>query len=72
MRGRPVDVFRVAIVNKDGSVDVHFAPKALGGKQNNWIQTISGKGWFLIRRLYRPLESWFDKTWKPGDIELIN
>jgi hypothetical protein len=24
-----------------------------------------------IFRLYGPLEPWFDKTWKPGDIELV-
>ncbi len=24
-----------------------------------------------ILRLYGPLEPWFDKTWKPGDFELV-
>jgi hypothetical protein len=23
-------------------------------------------------RLYGPLEPWFDKTWRPGEIELVN
>jgi hypothetical protein len=23
-------------------------------------------------RLYGPLEPWFDKTWKPGDFELVD
>ena len=27
------------------------------------------KGWFMILRLYGPLEPWFDKTWQPGEIE---
>jgi hypothetical protein len=27
------------------------------------------KGWFAILRLYGPLESWFDKSWPPGEIE---
>jgi hypothetical protein len=22
-------------------------------------------------RLYGPLEPWFDKTWRPGEIELV-
>ena len=35
----------------------------------NWIQTVPGKKWFTILRLYGPLEPWFDKTWVPGDIE---
>lgn len=57
-------------VNADGSVDVYFGPKAPAGEEHNWIQTIPGKGWFMILRLYGPLEPWFDKTWRPGEIEL--
>ena len=37
----------------------------------NWVQTVPGKGWFVILRLYGPLEPWFDKTWQPGEIEEI-
>ena len=57
--------------------DVHsvhpfvLGPKAPAGKEANWIQTVPGKGWFAILRLYGPLEPWFDKTWKPGDFELV-
>jgi len=58
-------------VNADGSVDVYFGPKAPAGMENNWIQTIPGKGWFMILRLYGPLEPWFDKTWRPNEIELV-
>jgi hypothetical protein len=58
-------------VNDDGSVDVYFGPKTLAGKENNWVQTIPGKGWLTILRLYGPLEPWFNKTWRPGDIELV-
>jgi len=58
------------VVNKDGSVDVYFGPKAPAGKEGNWVQTIPGKGWFMILRLYGPLEPWFDKSWRPGEIEL--
>jgi hypothetical protein len=58
-------------VNADGSVDVWFAPKAPEGKASNWVQTIPGKGWFMILRLYGPLEPWFDKTWRPGGIEPV-
>jgi len=57
--------------NPDGSVDVYFGPKAPTGKESNWIQTVPGKGWFTILRLYGPLEPWFDKTWRPGEIELV-
>ncbi len=58
-------------INEDGSVDVYFGPEAPAGEENNWIQTIPGKGWFMILRLYGPLKPWFDKTWQPGDIELV-
>jgi hypothetical protein len=58
-------------VNKDGSIDLYFAPKAPKGKEANWIQTVPGKGWFIALRLYGPLEPWFNKQWQPGEIELV-
>ena len=56
-------------VNADKSVDVYFGPKPPPGKESNWVQTMPGKGWFVILRLYGPLQPWFDKTWQPGEIE---
>lgn len=57
--------------NADGSVTIWFAPTAPKGEEKNWIQTIPGKGWNVLLRLYGPLEPWFNKTWQPGDIELV-
>ncbi len=57
--------------NEDGSVHVHFGPEPPSGYEDNWIQTVPGKGWFVLLRLYGPLEPWFDKTWKPADIERL-
>jgi hypothetical protein len=37
----------------------------------NWIQTVPGKGWNTILRLYSPLEPFFLKTWRPSEIELV-
>ena len=62
---------KMMLANADNSVDVYFGPKAPAGKENNWIQTIPGKGWFPMLRLYGPFEPWFDKTWRPGEIELV-
>ena len=59
------------IKNADGSYDVYFGPKAPKGQENNWVQTIPGKGWSVILRLYGPLEPWYEKTWRPGEIELV-
>jgi hypothetical protein len=58
-------------VNSDGSVELFFGPSAPKGKDKNWIQTVPDKGWFAILRLYGPLEPWFEKTWKPGEFELV-
>ncbi|MFZ5570920.1 MAG: DUF1254 domain-containing protein [Thermodesulfobacteriota bacterium] len=56
---------------KDGSINIYFGPKAPKNKKKNWIKTIPGKGFWLILRLYQPLEPWFDRTWRPGEIELL-
>ena len=57
--------------NDDGSYTIWFGPKAPEGKEGNWVQTMPGKGWNTLIRLYGPLEPWFDKTWRPGEIELV-
>ena len=33
--------------------------------------TVPGKSWFIILRMYGPLEPWINKTWRPGEIELV-
>lgn len=58
-------------VNEDGSYTVWFAPEPPAGKEGNWIQTMPGKSWSTVLRLYGPLESWFDGSWKPGEVELV-
>ncbi|HEY1105757.1 MAG TPA: DUF1254 domain-containing protein, partial [Agromyces sp.] len=55
--------------NDDGSVDIVFGPEEPAELASNWVQTVPGKGWFVLLRLYGPLETWFDGSWKPGDIE---
>ena len=54
--------------NPEGTYTVLFAPTAAAGKEVNWVQTMPGKSWSALLRLYAPLEPWFEKTWKPGDI----
>jgi hypothetical protein len=54
----------------DGTTTVHFGPaKPDGVKDGNWIQTVPGKGWNTLFRLYSPLEPFFDKTWRLSEIE---
>jgi len=57
--------------NEDGSYDIYFAPKPPKGYENNWLETVPGKGWFVALRIYGPLEPWIEKTWRPGEIELV-
>jgi hypothetical protein len=60
------------LVNADGSTKGCLAPnKPDGVKRGNSIQTIPGKGWFTILRLYSPLEPFFTKEWRPSEIELV-
>jgi len=59
------------VINADSSVDVWFGPTAPKGHESNWVQTVPGKSWNVLLRLYGPGQSWFDKTWKPGDFELV-
>jgi hypothetical protein len=68
-QGYPSPVPEVA---KDGSTTVYMGPtQPKGVARGNWIQTDPEKGWFVILRLYSPLESFFDKTWRPSEIELV-
>ena len=63
---------RNMMVNEDGSITLWFGPEAPEGREANWVQTVPGKSWFTILRLYGPLEPWFKREWVPGNIELID
>ena len=60
--------FPLAMIGMDGE---RYLVSMLG-KEANWVQTIPGKGWWVVLRLYGPLEPWFDKTWRPGEITLVS
>jgi hypothetical protein len=57
--------------NADGSYDIYFGPRPPEGFENNWLETVPGKGWFVALRMYGPLQAWIDKTWRPGEIERV-
>jgi hypothetical protein len=67
--GRPGSQSGTVTTNPDGSTDIYFGPTAPDGKETNWLQTVPGKGFFAILRFYNPLPSFFDKTWRPSEIE---
>ncbi len=60
------------VVKKDGSIDIRIGPETPSGEKKNWIQTVPGKSWTIILRLYGTMDSWFDKSWKPGEITAIS
>ena len=59
--------------NADGSVDLYFGPagSAPPGLEANWIETLPGKGFYPMFRIYYPKAGLFDGTWKLPDVELM-
>jgi hypothetical protein len=61
-----------AEASADGSTTIYFGPtQPQGVPRGNWIQTMPGKGWFTLLRLYSPLEPFFTKEWRPSEIALV-
>ncbi len=61
-----------ATANADGSTTVYFGPsKPAGISDGNWIQTVPGKGWSTLLRLYSPLEPFFTKAWRPSEVAVV-
>jgi hypothetical protein len=61
-----------AEADASGVTTVYFGPRQPAGvPRGNWIQTVPDKGWFVILRLYSPLEPFFNKSWRPSEIELV-
>ncbi|HMQ93228.1 MAG TPA: DUF1254 domain-containing protein [Amaricoccus sp.] len=57
---------------EDGRTTVWFSPEQPDGVgRGNWIQTDPEKGYFVVLRLYSPLASYFDKSWRPSEIEAV-
>jgi hypothetical protein len=56
----------------DGSTRLYFGPDAPGGYEDNWIKTIPEQGFFVMFRLYGPLEPALDGSWQLDDIERLH
>jgi len=59
------------VINPDTSVDIYFGPTAPVGHESDGVQTVPGKGWNTTLRLHGPLNPWFAKTWRLGEIEVV-
>jgi hypothetical protein len=62
---------RVKLDGEDGSIDLYFGPTAPTGKENNWVKTLPGRGWWVWFRFYGPTEAFFDKSWRLSDFEKV-
>ena len=61
---------KAVIQNADGSFDIYFSPEKPEGNVN-WLQTIPGKSWHVLWRIYGPTQVWYDQEWKISEIELV-
>lgn len=57
--------------NPDGSMTIYFGPEAPKGSENNWVQTVPGKSFFVIFRMYGPEKEWLEKKWRPSEVQLV-
>jgi len=57
--------------NEDGSLDLYFGPETAGHPETNWIQTVPGRGFYVMFRCYTPTAPLFDGTWTLPDIERV-
>jgi hypothetical protein len=67
-----VDSYDNLKTNDDASVNLYVGPSPPRGYEANWVKTNPGKGFFVYLRWYGPTEAFFDKSWKPGDLEKVN
>jgi hypothetical protein len=58
--------------NSDGSIDLYFGPERPERvAEKNWIQTVKGRDFMAVIRLYGADIEFFDQTWKPDDVVKI-
>jgi hypothetical protein len=57
--------------NSDGSYDIYIGPNAPKGYENNWLESIPGRSWFIALRLYGPGDTWIEQTWRPSEVEML-
>ena len=57
--------------NADGSYTVWFAPTPRREKKVTGCKPCRVRDYNVLLRLYGPLKPFFDKTWMPGDLELV-
>lgn len=59
------------IVNDDGTVDVFFGPRAVPGREANWIETGASRRFELMFRFYGVGDEVMAKRWQLSDAVLV-
>ena len=57
--------------NADGSLDLYFGPKPTEGPESHWLETVPGRGYYPMFRLYSPTAPLYDGTWALPDVEPV-
>ncbi|WP_213958970.1 MULTISPECIES: DUF1254 domain-containing protein [unclassified Variovorax] len=70
-KGALRSLFELKDAPTNAPLDLYVGPTAPPGKESRWIKTTPGKGWFAYIRIYGPEQAAFDKSWAPGDFELV-
>lgn len=59
--------------NEDGSIDIWFGPAQPDGVADaNFIQTVPGRDFLAVIRLYGAELAFYDQTWKPDDLVKVD
>jgi hypothetical protein len=64
-------LFELKDLTPGAAVDLFFGPQSPAGQEQRWIRTAPGRGWFAYIRIYGPEQAAFDRSWKPGDFEVV-
>jgi len=67
-----INQFDKVAQNDDGSIDLYFGPsKPTDVDERNWIQTVKGRDFMAVIRLYGAEIEFYDQSWKPDDVQKV-
>jgi hypothetical protein len=58
-------------INRDGSVDLEFAPLPPAGRDANWLAIRPGEHFVACLRFHGPAPALTKRTWTPADVEAL-
>lgn len=68
-----INGYNEVMTNPDGSIDIWFGPALPPDvPESNFIQTIEGRDFLAVLRLYGAEAAFYDQSWKPDDIVKVD